>query len=156
MDEHNIVAKAEKQVKEWIDYAKQGYDWGDEVFELFEEPMIEVSTAVAVQTTKDLQEELEQTKLQNAICEEGLKKENKELREKVHFWKKEVNVANRNAAEEYSKLKFKYDNLNSCFNTSKSIIEKLYGCLMQDDSDPETVYYIKKYMNEAEKFLKVN
>ena len=136
MTEHEIVAKAEKQVKEWIDYAKQEYGWEDKVFELFEEPMIEVATSVAVQTTKDLQ------------------KDNKELREKVHFWKKEVNVANRNAAEEYSELKFKYDNLNGCFNTSKSIIQKLYGCLMQDDSDPETVYYIKKYMNEAEKFLK--
>ena len=138
MTEHEIVAKAEKQVKEWIDYAKQEYGWEDKVFELFEEPMIEVATAVAIQITKDLQEE------------------NKDLREKVHFWKKEVNVANKNAAEEYSELKFKYDNLNNCFNTSKSIIEKLYGCLMQDDSDPETVYYIKKYMNEAEKFLKVN
>lgn len=138
MNEHEIVAKSEKQVKEWIDYAKQEYDWEDKVFELFEEPMIEIATSVAVQTTKDLQ------------------KDNKELREKVHFWKKEVNVANRNAAEEYSELKFKYDNLNSCFNTSKSIIQKLYGCLMQDDSDPETVYYIKKYMNEAEKFLKEN
>lgn len=111
---------------------------------------------ILCQKIQDLQEELEQTKLQNTICEEGLKKENKDLREKVHFWKKEVNVANKNAAEEYSELKFKYDNLNNCFNTSKSIIEKLYGCLMQDDSDPETVYYIKKYMNEAEKFLKVN
>ena len=136
MTEHDIVAKAEKQVNEWIDYAKQEYGWEDKVFVLFEEPMIEVATSVAVQTTKDLQ------------------KDNKELREKVHFWKKEVNVANKNAAEEYSELKFKYDNLNNCFNTSKSIIEKLYGCLMQDDSDPETVYYIKKYMNEAEKFLK--
>ena len=57
MTEHEIVAKAEKQVKEWIDYAKQEYDWEDKVFELFEEPMIEVATAVAVQTTKDLQEE---------------------------------------------------------------------------------------------------
>ena len=57
MTEHEIVAKAEKQVKEWIDYAKQEYDWEDKSFELFEEPMIEVATAVAVQTTKDLQEE---------------------------------------------------------------------------------------------------
>ena len=57
MTEHDIVAKAEKQVKEWIDYAKQEYHWGDEVFELFEEPMIEVATSVAVQTTKDLQKE---------------------------------------------------------------------------------------------------
>lgn len=138
MTEHDIVVKAEKQVKEWIDYAKQEYGWEDKVFELFEEPMIEIATSVAVQTTKDLQ------------------KDNKDLREKVHFWKKEVNVANRNATEEYSELKIKYDNLNSYFNTSKSIIEKLYGCLMQDDSDPETVYYIKKYMGEAEKFLKEN
>lgn len=57
MTEHEIVAKAEKKVKEWIDYAKQEYGWGDKVFELFEEPMIEVATSVAVQTTKDLQEE---------------------------------------------------------------------------------------------------
>jgi len=57
MTEHEIVAKAEKQVKEWIAYAKQEYGWEDKVFELFEEPMIEVATAVAVQTTKDLQEE---------------------------------------------------------------------------------------------------
>ena len=57
MTEHEIVAKAEKQVKEWIDYAKQEYGWEDKVFELFEEPMIEVATAVAVQTTKDLQKE---------------------------------------------------------------------------------------------------
>lgn len=57
MTEHEIVAKAEKQVKEWIDYAKQEYGWEDKLFELFEEPMIEVATSVAVQTTKDLQEE---------------------------------------------------------------------------------------------------
>lgn len=60
MTEHDIVAKAEKQVKEWIDYAKQEYGWGDKVFELFEEPMIEVATAVATQTIKDLQKEIEQ------------------------------------------------------------------------------------------------
>ena len=60
MTEHEIVAKAEKQVKEWIDYAKQEYGWEDKVFELFEEPMIEVATAVAIQTTKDLQKEKEQ------------------------------------------------------------------------------------------------
>lgn len=57
MTEHEIVAKAEKQVKEWIDYAKQEYGWEDKVFELFKEPMIEVATSVVVQTTKDLQEE---------------------------------------------------------------------------------------------------
>jgi len=57
MTEHEIVTKAEKQVKEWINYAKQEYGWEDKVFELFEEPMIKVATAVAVQTTKDLQEE---------------------------------------------------------------------------------------------------
>ena len=50
MTEYEIVAKAEKQVKE-------EYGWEDKVFELFKEPMIEVATAVAVQTTKDLQEE---------------------------------------------------------------------------------------------------
>lgn len=57
MTEHEIVAKTEKQVKEWIDYAKQEYGWEDKVFELFEEPMIEVATAVAIQTIEDLQEE---------------------------------------------------------------------------------------------------
>ena len=57
MTESDIVAKTEKQVKEWVDYAKQEYGWEDKVFELFEEPMIEVATAVAIQTTKDLQEE---------------------------------------------------------------------------------------------------
>lgn len=55
MTEHEIVAKAEKQVREWIDYAKQEYGWEDNVFELFEEPMIEVAAAVAVQVIKDLQ-----------------------------------------------------------------------------------------------------
>ena len=60
MTEHEIVAKAEKQVKEWIDYAKQEYGWEDKVFELFEEPMIEVATSVAVQITKDLQKENEE------------------------------------------------------------------------------------------------
>lgn len=57
MTEHDIVVKAEKQVKEWIDYAKQEYGWEDKVFELFEEPMIEIATSVAVQTTKDLQKD---------------------------------------------------------------------------------------------------
>lgn len=60
MTEHKIVAKAEKQVKEWIDYAKQEYGWEDKLFELFEEPMIEVATAVAIKTIKDLQKEIEQ------------------------------------------------------------------------------------------------
>ena len=67
MNEHNIVAKAEKQVKEWIDYAKQEYGWEDKVFELFEEPMIEVATSVAVQTVKDLQKENE--RLENKLSE---------------------------------------------------------------------------------------
>ncbi len=66
MNEHDIVAIAEKQVKEWIGYAKQEYSW-DDAFELFEEPMIEVSTAVAVQTTKKFQEENE--KLDNKLSE---------------------------------------------------------------------------------------
>lgn len=66
MTEHEIVAKAEKKVKEWIDYAKQEYGWGDKVFELFEEPMIEVATSVAVQTIKDLQKEKEQKVKDNA------------------------------------------------------------------------------------------
>ena len=92
MTEHEIVAKAEKQVKEWINYAKQEYGWEDKVFELFEEPMIEVATAVAVQTTKDLQKELEQTKLQNSICEEGLRKENKELMERIFDLEEQVDV----------------------------------------------------------------
>ena len=74
MTEHEIVAKAEKQVKEWIDYAKQEYGWEDKVFELFEEPMIEVATAVAVQTTKDLQEE------------------NKELRKRISDFEEQVDV----------------------------------------------------------------
>ena len=75
MTEHEIVAKAEKQVKEWIDYAKQEYGWEDKVFELFEEPMIEVATAVAVQTTKDLQEE------------------NKELRKRISDFEEQVDVS---------------------------------------------------------------
>ena len=66
MTEHDIVAKAEKSVKEWIDYAKQEYSWEDKTFELFEEPMIEVATSVAVQTTKDLQKENEQKVKDNA------------------------------------------------------------------------------------------
>lgn len=74
MTEHEIVAKAEKQVKEWIDYAKQEYDWEDKVFELFEEPMIEVATSVAVQTTKDLQ------------------KENKELLKRIDDLEEQVDV----------------------------------------------------------------
>lgn len=136
MTEHDIVAKAEKQVKEWIDYAKQEYGWEDKTFELFEEPMIEVATSVAVQTIKDLQ------------------KDNKDLREKVHFWKKEVNVANRNAVEEYSELKIKYDNLNAYCNRTKSIIDELLGCLGLDDSYSETAQYIEKCKTEAQKFLK--
>ena len=75
MTEHEIVAKAEKQVKEWIDYAKQEYGWENKVFELFEEPMIEVATAVAVQTTKDLQEE------------------NKELRKRISDFEEQVDVS---------------------------------------------------------------
>ena len=74
MTEHDIVAKAEKRVKEWIDYAKQEYGWEDKVFELFEEPMIEIATAVAVQTTKDLQ------------------KENKELWERISDLEEQVDV----------------------------------------------------------------
>ena len=66
MTEHEIVAKAEKQVKEWIDYAKHEYGWEDKSFELFEEPMIEVATSVAVQTIKDLQKEKEQKVKDNA------------------------------------------------------------------------------------------
>ena len=77
MTEHDIVAKAEKQVKEWIDYAKQEYGWEDKVFVLFEEPMIEIATAVAVQAIKDLQKEnrslLEScegaTMMYNDLCE---------------------------------------------------------------------------------------
>ena len=37
---------------------------------------------------------------------------------------------------------------------AKEIIKKLYGCLLQDDSDEETRHYIIEYMTEAENFLK--
>ena len=66
MTEHEIVANAEKQVKEWINYAKQEYGWEDKVFELFEEPMIEVATSVAIQIIKDIQKENNQKVKDNA------------------------------------------------------------------------------------------
>ena len=39
---------------------------------------------------------------------------------------------------------------------AKELIKKLLGCLRQDTNDPETNYYVCKYMTEAEQFLKEN
>ena len=39
---------------------------------------------------------------------------------------------------------------------AREIIKRLHDCLLQDDSDEETRYYIIKYMTEAEQFLKEN
>lgn len=47
---------------------------------------------ILCQKIQDLQEELEQTKLQNTICEEGLKKENKELWERISDLEEQVDV----------------------------------------------------------------
>ena len=37
---------------------------------------------------------------------------------------------------------------------AKEIIRELLGCLQQDTNDPETNYYVVKYMDKAEAFLK--
>ena len=37
--------------------------------------------------------------------------------------------------------------------TAKDHIKNLLGCLQQDTNDPETNYYVGKYMTEAESFL---
>lgn len=36
---------------------------------------------------------------------------------------------------------------------SKEIIRELLGCLQQDTNDPETNYYVVKYIEKAEAFL---
>lgn len=37
---------------------------------------------------------------------------------------------------------------------AKDHIKRLLSCLQQDTNDPQTNYYVVKYMNEAEQFLK--
>ena len=37
---------------------------------------------------------------------------------------------------------------------AKEIIRELLGCLQQDTNDPETNYYVVKYIEKAEAFLK--
>ena len=38
-------------------------------------------------------------------------------------------------------------------NRAKEIIRELLGCLQQDTNDPETNYYVVKYIEKAERFL---
>lgn len=57
MTQHDIVQKSEKIVKEWIEYAKKEYGWEENLFELFEEPMIELCTSAITQSIKDLEKE---------------------------------------------------------------------------------------------------
>ena len=53
---------------------------------------LETEIVKVCNANKNLKEELEQIKLQNAICEEGLKKENKELRERIFDLEEQVDV----------------------------------------------------------------
>ena len=44
-------------------------------------------------------------------------------------------------------------NLGNQLTKAKDHIKKLLGCLQQDTNDPQTNYYVVKYMTEAEQFL---
>lgn len=44
--------------------------------------------------------------------------------------------------------------LNEQLTNAKDHIKKLLGCLQQDTNDPQTNYYVVKYMAEAEQFIK--
>lgn len=80
------------------------------------------------------------------ICKENaeLKADNKALREKVHWWKKEVNVAHRARADEFEKLVIENKVLKRKLTYAKTIIQDLL-----DNTDE----YARQ---RAEDFLKEN
>ena len=73
-----------------------------------------------------------------------LKADNKALREKVHWWKKEVNVAHRARADEFEKLVIENKVLKRKLTYAKTIIQDLL-----DNTDE----YARQ---RAEDFLKEN
>lgn len=85
--------------------------------------------------------------LKDPILQKGFEiicKENAELKEKL----KPENCLKLLAKDGY--VKFTSDQLTK----AKDHIKKLLDCLKQDTNDPETNYYVCKYMDEAEQFLK--
>lgn len=79
-------------------------------------------------------------------------KENAELREELKKWKnKWQEQVQKENDESYARTLQTIQ-----LNKAKDHIKKLLGCLRQDTNDPETNYYVCKYMTEAEQFLKEN
>lgn len=81
--------------------------------------------------------------IKGIIAEETkeLEKENAELKK----LKRECETSLCRAEYQYN-----YEQLTK----AKDHIKKLLGCLQQDTNDPQTNYYVVKYMTEAEQFLK--
>ena len=81
-----------------------------------------------------------------------LLEENAELQEENKKWKDEWQKQVQKANDEGYARTLQTIQLTK----AKELIKKLLGCLRQDTNDPETNYYVCKYMTEAEQFLKEN
>ena len=77
------------------------------------------------------------------MTKEELEKENAELNEKVNI------LDNCNRLGDVITEAYKEQ-----LTKAKDHIKKLLGCLQQDTNDPQTNYYVVRYMTEAEQFLK--
>lgn len=100
-----------------------------------------------IQFIKELQEEIKNLKKtyrkQRNKRIDDLQKENAELKKQLEMSNK---VYNDNL--DYS------HHIEEQLTKAKDHIKKLLGCLQQDTNDPQTNYYVVKYMTEAEQFLK--
>jgi predicted ATP-binding protein involved in virulence len=95
-----------------------------------------------------------------------LEKENAELKEEIDKKQHLADVRLEQELETYQKFHIKsrekldteiaLDELKDQLTKAKDHIKKLLGCLQQDTNDPQTNYYVVKYMTEAEQFIKAS
>ena len=97
---------------------------------------------------------------------EQLEKENKDLREKVHFWKKEVNVAHRSRSDEIDNLNARVNyykreladaneklvntgcQYERCFNHLKKVVKVLKN--VYDPMQPACLEEVEQFIKENE------
>ena len=82
--------------------------------------------------------------------------ENKKLKEGLavgSIFNKALNSMNKNLEEERDKYRNMVFDKDEQLTKAKDHIKKLLDCLQQDTNDPQTNYYVVKYMTEAEQFI---
>ena len=71
------------------------------------------------------------------------------LKEKIHWWKKEVNVAHRAREDEFEKLVIENKALKRNFDESKEIIKTFLGLMQTFGYSPS----INNFITKAEQFI---